>query len=169
MELVDKFDNKRRALGIVRERKEKVPGEYRQSMHCWIINDKGQFLIQKRSDTKDSYPGYWAVTGGGTDSGETTLDTVFRECKEELGLNVEADNLELIMVIKRKVTFIDIYLWKANIDLKDVVMQEEEVQDVKWATYEEIKKMAEAGEFAPNVASYMEMFMRLVKEFSTVI
>ena len=169
MEMVDKFDNKRRELGIIRERKDNVPGEYRQSMHCWIINDKGQFLIQKRSDTKDSNPGLWSITGGGTDSGETTLETVFRECKEELGLNVDADNLELIMMVKRKIAFIDIYLWKANIDLKDVVMQEEEVQDVKWATYDEIKEMVSSGEFAPNVASYMEMFMSLVKEFSSIL
>ena len=58
---------------------------------------------------------------------------------------------------------------KANIDLKDVVMQEEEVQDVKWATYDEIKEMVSSGEFAPNVASYMEMFMSLVKEFSSIL
>ena len=168
MEMVDKFDNKRVALGIVRERNERVAGEYRQAMHCWIMNDNGQFLLQKRADDKDSYPGYWSVTGGGTDSGETTLDTVFRECKEELGLTVDAENLELIMMVKRSIAFIDIYLWKANVDLNDVVMQVEEVQDVKWATVSEIKEMIDSGEFAPNVASYMDMFMSLVKEFSSI-
>ena len=49
MELVDKLNNKRQSLNKTAERQEKVDGEYRQSVHTWIMNSKGEFLIQKRS------------------------------------------------------------------------------------------------------------------------
>lgn len=159
MELVDKFDNKRRPLGITRDRNEKIKGEYRQAMNCWIMNDKGEFLIQKRSETKSSYPGLWGITGGGTDSGETTLDTVKREAKEELGLDIDFDKLELLMMIRGKYTYTDIYLYRANIDLKDIVMQVEEIQEVRWATYEQIKEIEKEGKLADNIARYVDMLM----------
>ena len=44
MEMVDKFDNKRRPLNKTTERHEKIEGEYRQSVHTWIQNSKGEFL-----------------------------------------------------------------------------------------------------------------------------
>ena len=74
MELVDKFDKKRNSLGKTSERYERIAGEYKQSMHVWIQNDKGEFLIQKRSKTKRVFPGVWSITGGGVDTGEKTVE-----------------------------------------------------------------------------------------------
>ena len=162
MEIVDKFNNKRQPLNKTSERYEKIDGEYKLSMHVWIQNDKGEFLIQKRSPSKKVFPNFWSITGGGVDSGESTLDTVFRECKEELGIIAEEKNLELILSIKRKSDFVDIYLLKHNIELKDIVMQEEELTDVKWATLSEIKAMIKANEFAPNIPVYIEIFEKLL-------
>ena len=45
MEIVDKLDNKRQLLNKTSERHENVDGEYRQSVHTWIQNSKGEFLI----------------------------------------------------------------------------------------------------------------------------
>ena len=162
MEIVDKFDNKRRPLGIQRDRNEKILGEYRQAMHCWIMNDKGEFLIQKRSETKKTNPGKWGVTGGGTDTGETTIDTLKRECKEELGIDIDIENAELMLTSRGKYTYIDVYLLKANLDLKDIVMQEEEVQEIKWATADEIRKIIESEQLVSNIVIYFEMLMKML-------
>ena len=43
MELVDKFDKKRNPLEKTSERYDRIAGEYKQSMHVWIQNDKGEF------------------------------------------------------------------------------------------------------------------------------
>ena len=88
MELVDKLDNKRRFLNRIDERHNRIPNEYKQSMHLWIMNKDGELLIQKRSKNKESYPDMWAITSGSTAAGESTLETVIRECKEELGVDV---------------------------------------------------------------------------------
>ena len=167
-EQVDKFDNKRRPLGYTRERHEFKEGEYMQAMHCWIVNSKGEFLFQKRSMLKDTHAGEWSSTGGGSDPGETTLETLVRECEEELGITVDLDNVELIMMYRKKVGFVDVYLFKADIDIKDIVMQETEVDEVKWATREEMEKMVEDGIFADNIANYRKLFFRLLKNSSLI-
>ena len=92
MELVDKLNNKRQSLNKTAERQEKVDGEYRQSVHTWIMNSKGEFLIQKRSSNKKNFPNMWSQTGGAVDAGETTLQAALRECKEELNIDLQDQN-----------------------------------------------------------------------------
>ena len=164
MELAEKFDKRRNSLEKVSERYEEIDGEYRQSMHVWIKNDKGEFLIQKRSQSKRVYPGTWSITGGGVDVGENTIDTVVRECKEELNIDVDLDNLELIMTIKRENDFVDIYLLNQSIRLEDITMQEEEVSDVKWVSIEKCQEMIKKGEFSETIIFYFDMFIKLLKK-----
>ena len=89
MEIVDKLDNKRQFLRKTSDRSEKIVGEFRQSAHTWIMNSNGEFLIQKRTPNKRTFPNKWSQTGGGVDEGETTLEAALRECREELGINRE--------------------------------------------------------------------------------
>ena len=49
-----------------------------------VVNDRGEILLQKRSDN-----GLWALPGGAMDIGEFIRETVIREVKEETGLDVE--------------------------------------------------------------------------------
>lgn len=53
-----------------------------------IENDKGQVLLQKRSDT-----GQWCVPGGALDLGETYEEAAKREVREEV--RIEVDHLRL--------------------------------------------------------------------------
>ena len=48
-----------------------------------IENDKGQVLLQKRSDT-----GEWCVPGGALEPGETYIEAASRELYEEVGIRV---------------------------------------------------------------------------------
>ncbi len=48
-----------------------------------IENDKGQVLLQKRSDT-----GEWCVPGGALEPGETYKEAAVRELREEVGITV---------------------------------------------------------------------------------
>ena len=164
MEIVDKFDNKRRPLNKTSKRYDVVEGEYKQSMHIWIQNDKCEFLIQKRSNNKKVYPGKWSITGGGVDSGESTLDTVIRECKEELGIDANIENLELMMTLKRTDNFLDIYLLKQNIEIEDIIMQEEEVEAVKWISISDLKKLMNTDEFCSAVSIYFDMLYKLIEK-----
>jgi isopentenyl-diphosphate delta-isomerase type 1 len=56
-----------------------------------LFDSKGRVLLQKRSVTKDTRPGYWASSVGGHVMREETYDSaVKRETKEELGVELEA-------------------------------------------------------------------------------
>ena len=162
MEFVDKFDNKRQALNKVTERQEKVDGEYRQSVHVWIQNSKGEFLIQKRSPNKTNFPNMWSQTGGGVEEGEITLQAALRECKEELGIDINIKHIELILSFKRKYDFVDVWLVRENIDISNLVLQEEEVSDVKWATIDEIRTLMKSSKLAKSIDIYFDMFINLI-------
>ncbi len=163
MEMVEKYDNKRMPLNKIEERYNIIPNEYKQSVHIWIMNKNGEFLIQKRSPNKKSYPNMWSITGGATEIGEITLQTVIRECKEELSIDVNVNNLELIMTLKVRHDFTDIWLLKQDIDIENIVLQKEELTEVKWITVEDLKTMIDKKQLAPNIAFYFEFLEKLWK------
>ena len=162
MEMVDKLDNKRQMLNRTTERSEKIGGEYRQSVHTWIMNSKGEFLIQKRSPNKKTFPNMWSQTGGGVDEGETTLQAALRECKEELGITIDLSNIELILSFKRKFDFVDVWLVKQDIDISNIVLQEEEVSEVKWSSIDEIRELMKTDKLAKSIEIYFDMFINLI-------
>ena len=162
MEMVDKLDNKRQSLNKTAERLEKIDGEYRQSVHTWIMNSNGEFLIQKRTPNKRTFPNKWSQTGGGVDEGETTLEAALRECSEELGISINPDNTELILSFKRKYDFVDVWLVKQDLKIEDLVLQEDEVSEVKWATIDEIRNLMKTGELAASINIYFDMFLNLL-------
>lgn len=162
MEMVDKLDNKRQMLNRTTERSEKIGGEYRQSVHTWIMNSKGEFLIQKRSPNKKFFPNMWSQTGGGVDEGETTLQAALRECKEELGITIDLSNIELILSFKRKFDFVDVWLVKQDIDISNIVLQEEEVSEVKWSSIDEIRGLMKTDKLAKSIEIYFDMFINLI-------
>lgn len=124
----------------------------------------GQFLMQKRSMRKKVYPGRWSVTGGAVDLGESTVDAVYRECKEELGIDVNPDKVELMMSVKRKNVFVDIFLDKENWNINDLKLQEEEVDDVKWFERKELKTIIEGRETSDSIIKYFDFLCDLIDE-----
>jgi mutator protein MutT len=52
-----------------------------------LTNEKGEILLTRRAF--DPAKGTWDLPGGFMDTGETAEESVKRECKEELGIEVE--------------------------------------------------------------------------------
>ena len=162
MELVDKLNNKYEPLNKVGERSEKILGEYNQIVHVWIMNDKKEFLIQKRSLNKKVFPGMWSQTGGGVDAGETISQGALRESKEELGIDISEDKIEFMLSFKRKYNFLNIMLAKINVEINDLHIQKEEVSEVKWVDKDTLIKMHNDGELAPSLDIYFDMLLELL-------
>lgn len=145
MEYRDLYDKNRNLTGKKIAKGEEIPkGYYITIVVCFMENSEGKFLMQKRSKQKD---GLWATTGGHPKSGEDSLTGMHTEILEELGLDIESNELKLVTTVQDNKLICDIYYLKKDINLDDIVMQESEVADVKYLTLEEIKKMYQQGKF----------------------
>ena len=128
------------------------------------MNDKGEFLMQKRSMQKRIFPGKWSVTGGAVDLGERPIDGMYRECKEEIGVELDPDKVELMMSVKRRHVFVDVYLDRENFDINDLKIQQEEVDKVAWLDRNKIKEMIENEETANSITKYFPLLCDLIDE-----
>ena len=54
-----------------------------------ILKDNDEFLVVKRSENDDLYPGAWEFPGGHLEKGETLKEGLKRELFEEIGFNLE--------------------------------------------------------------------------------
>lgn len=154
MELRDLYNENKKLTGETIYKGQHVPkGRYYITVVVFIQNNKNEFLLQKRVKKKD---GKWATTGGHPVSGETSKQGIITEIKEELGINVVEENVKLFKTIKTEDDFIDIYFLKEDIDIKEIKIQKEEVEDVKWATIEEIQKMIQQEIFSESHKAFFE-------------
>ena len=104
-------------------------------------------MIQRRSANKKLWPNLWDVTAGGHvlagEFGETAL---IREIKEELGINVEKNEIRYLVGsistnIKGNIInnhFNECYIITKDINIADIRLQLEEVSEIKWFTKQEI-------------------------------
>src|SRR5262249_47734551 len=62
-------------------------GLMHRAVHVLVFNRRGQLFLQKRSRTKDTFPGAWDSSASGhVDADEAYDDCAVRELREELGL-----------------------------------------------------------------------------------
>jgi isopentenyldiphosphate isomerase len=97
-ELLDILDESGKPTGeVVTKGEAHRRGLWHRGFHCWIcgMGATGELylLVQRRSATKDTWPGRLDITAAGhLTAGERTLDGL-REVEEELGLKVEPERL----------------------------------------------------------------------------
>ena len=139
------------------------PGIYHQGADVWIINSDNKILIQKRSPRKKLSPGVWAMTGGSVIKGETSKETIKRETKEELNIDLEIENMNLIKKYRTGNVWLDVYMIRKDINLDDVIMQEDEVVEVKWASCEEIDEIYKNNQFIENRWEFVRNIMRSIQ------
>lgn len=162
MELLDIYDENKVKTGRIHERGNEVAeGDYTLVVHLWIINDRDELLIQKRSSSKSIFPNMWdSSVAGAAMKGDDSKIAIIRETKEELDIDLNTDKLELLTSFKRTWWFDDIWIARQNIDIKELKLQHEEVSDAKWVNYDEIEIMMEKGEFIKY--DYMEKIKGLL-------
>lgn len=151
MEIWDILDEDGNKTGKTMVKGEKVPkGFYHLGADIWIVNSENKILIQKRSPLKRQSPNVWGMTGGSVIKGESSLETIERETFEELGIQLNMENVQLINHYKTGEVWLDTYLIKQDIDLDDIIIKEDEVSEVKWATYDEIEELFQQNRFLAN-------------------
>ena len=128
-------------------------GVRHRTAHIWIareVNGKWQVLLQKRAQTKDSFPGrYDTSSAGHIQAGDEPLESAIRELQEELGIVASPEELKYAGTFNIKyekefhnklfkdneIAFVYVYL--SGIDIDDITVQEEELECVEWFDLEE--------------------------------
>jgi isopentenyldiphosphate isomerase len=123
------------------------PGEYHLGVSVWILNRNGELLIQKRSAAKRIHPNIWAVTSGAVISGETSIQGCIREAYEEIGIQLNEDDLVLLSRHFCKDIIFDDYITFREFPIENAAFQASEVSEVKWASITEIKQLFSLGLF----------------------
>lgn len=119
-------------------------------------------MIQKRNENLKRNPGKWAFTGGVVDSGETSVEGAIRETKEELGIKVNENNIELLLSFKREHGFVDVWIVKDDIDINNIVLQEREVVEVKWVSIKELQQLIDRDQFVKSIGLYYDLLIKLL-------
>ena len=123
-------------------------GDYHLVVHVWLMNEKGEFLLTKRAPNK-GFPGMWECTGGSALAGDDSLTAAIREAKEETGLTLNEECGKCLLNHGCADNFCDIWVFRQNFDLRDVVLQPGETVDAKVVDRNEIYRMYESGELVP--------------------
>ena len=147
-ELMDIYDENKIKTGKVinrNNRKNLNNREYTISVHCFIINSQKEILLTKRNMNKN-HGGKWEDTHGGLKAGETSINGIIRELKEEIGISVKQEELKLYTTLKRENVFRDIYILFKDIPISNYSFNDNEVMDCKYVTIEDLKKMIKKGE-----------------------
>lgn len=62
-----------------------------------LIKAHGKYLVIRRNKVKrgqkNVYPAYWDIPGGRVEVGELPRMAAIRECREEVGLDIELENI----------------------------------------------------------------------------
>lgn len=159
MELWDLYTKEGIRTGQTMVRGEKQPeGLYHLVVHVCIFNDQGKMLIQQRQTDKEGWPNQWDISvGGSAISQESSQAAAQRETFEELGLHLSFDKLRPSFTINFENGFDDVYLIHQEIEISQLNLQVEEVQQVKWASCDEIIQQIKQGEFIPYHKSFIQM------------
>lgn len=152
MEYIDILDENGVLTGETIEKKKAHTGEgsWHKTVHVWIINSKGEILLQKRSPNKDTCPNMWDISAAGhMQAGESSLQGVYREVSEELGIEFRREDLEFLFCYKNiskshiNKEFCDVYLLKTEVDIRKMALQEDEVSEVKFISFKVFYEMIE--------------------------
>ena len=124
----DLYDINHRRTGQTVKVGDPIPaGCYVQVVMVFIQNSSGHYLIQKRAKARN---GMYATTGGHPVAGQTSLQGMVAEIKEELGVDVNPVDLKLFYSGRsdEEQVFFDDYYLKANIPLSKLKLQKSEVR-----------------------------------------
>ena len=139
--------------GVVSRETAHEKGIRHRTAHIWVVryHDGWQVLLQKRAVIKESFPGEYDTSAAGhISAGDEPLSSACRELYEELGIKAEESDMVFIgtftnayeqmfhgrMFRDNEISFV--YVYRHEVLLSRLVLQEEEVESVCWFDLDQV-------------------------------
>lgn len=162
IQIVDENDQ---PIGASTRQEAWANGSYYRLVQIILRDEKGNFLLQKRSPQKALYPGCWTnAASGHVDEGETYEASAPRELQEEVGISVPLRYLGKILIQLKEDgrtinQFNGVFIGEIPHDTQ-FDLQPEEVSEVRWFTLQELKEA-----IASQPKNFTPAMVRAVEEF----
>jgi len=150
--------------------------EYVKVVHVFLMNAKGEILIQQRAFTKEVWPGRWSILGGFVQSREEPEETVLRETQEEYGVDISDCPRRMIFRILQRPrgVIMDYWIVLADFPITAVTCQPEEVESAVYVTPEklytvysdEFRWVGDDALYRDDVLELINRIPRIFAEFS---
>ncbi|WP_350292738.1 NUDIX domain-containing protein [uncultured Croceitalea sp.] len=115
------------------------------AVHLFLIDKSDKILMSRRYKTGYE-DGNYSVVAGHIEKNETVKQAMMREAKEEAGIDIKFEDLEVVHVMYRKAENetdsdrIDFFLkstkWKGEIE----IMEKEKCNDMRWFGFDKLPK-----------------------------
>lgn len=154
-ELFDIVDeNGKPTGGIVTRSVAHKDGIRHRTAHVWIarkVENGWQVLLQKRAETKDSFPGRFDTSSAGhIPAGDEPLESAIRELHEELGIDAKPEQLKFAGVFQihyekefhgklfKDYEIANVFIYLEEVYSDKLILQKEELDSVEWFDLEEV-------------------------------
>lgn len=154
MEFIDIYDNLGQKSGKSEDKEEAHRKALVHRGVCvWIMNSKRELLLQTRS-SHVMFPDMLDISfSGHVQAGESPLEAVKREGREELGINIDVSKLQYLFscreyggidgYIENEID--DVFLYTGDIPIEEYSFCDNEVKEVRYISLEEFKMMVESN------------------------
>ncbi len=157
--LVDKND--KRLGSVFRHQAHSDSSKIHRSICAIVANSKKQILFQKRSQSKDTFPGFWTLSvTGHVIFGETYLKAAQRELLEELGIKSELKFIKKILLyLPSETEFCSIY--KVVIPDDKINHDSDEITATLWISLSQIPDFVNKNNLTPDALQILRLLNHL--------
>lgn len=156
-EILDLYDDNFSKLNktIIR-RVDEIPEGTNIMQSYMLIKNRDKYLLEQ-STKRNNYK--WSIPGGHVLSGETPEEALKRELDEELGLNnLNYKKLDTIKFPYNSYIF-NVFYSETVVDIDLLVLQLDEVTQVKWYSKEEILELIDNDKVPRGYAYILKKYM----------
>ena len=141
-EMFDVVDRSDMVVGRASREEVHRDGLLHRSTHLLVFDSAGRVLLQKRSTSKDSFPGRWdSSVSGHVDSGEGYDECIVREASEEIGIDLTETPERLFKIDACEETSQEFtWVYRTTSD-GPFTPNEDEVIEIRWFTRDEVSRL----------------------------
>jgi len=158
-ELIDVIDDAGRTIGVATRAEMRAQRLPHRCVYVLVFNSRGELFVHLRTATKDIFPSHWDVAVGGVlVAGESFDEGVRREVREELGLELDTEEL-FPFDHEDEATVVQAMVYRAVND-GPFQLQAEEIVRGEFISLSEVPARAKVTPFCPDGLAVLAEFLR---------